>query len=587
MTLLFHRPVRFRRRTDRCLVLDVEHNATRTVPLLLRFHVNPRTDPFHDPSAGRITTALYPHLRVRLCLDLTFLEQARSHFPRRIGVGHTANGGPVVRIADIISISGFADRPPKGFKLRVHALRMTDTPEPGAVLAPDRPLVDRFGQLKSRSWPGKVRRIQREEAPSRIGATSTIPLTGIRPASNRWSVEKTGSRFWLVAPTGERVFSTGVCCVRPVSEGPVTGMERLHEWLPKRSAGTVSFYSENLKRRYGDAWRSAWARLTNDRLAAWGFNTIANWSDPDAWQEQRLWYTMNASWWDEPKTASGWGLYQGFPDVFSPAFARRCDDAARHGCRPDDPLLMGYFVLNEPGWQRTDLHMAQLALRSDRAPHTKRALVAWLRKKYGSGSARPRPGDLDRLRDLMVDRYFATVCGALRKHDPSHLLLGIRFYGTPPSFLLKAMRHMDVVSMNNYEAEPNRKLIEALHRATGKPVMLGEFHHGSVDRGMTHTGLVGVVNQRERGIGYARYMERAAAIPCCVGAHFFQWVDQPVLGRFDGENYNIGLVDVTDRPYPELVAAASAANRKAALIHAGRARPATRRPRPLPTGILW
>jgi hypothetical protein len=33
-----------------------------------------------------------------------------------------------------------------------------------------------------------------------------------------------------------------------------------------------------------------------------------------------------------------------------------------------------------------------------------------------------------------------------------------------------------------------------------------------------------------------------------------RWVDVPVTGRFDGENYNIGLVDVTDRPYDEMLA---------------------------------
>lgn len=38
--------------------------------------------------------------------------------------------------------------------------------------------------------------------------------------------------------------------------------------------------------------------------------------------------------------------------------------------------------------------------------------------------------------------------------------------------------------------------------------------------------------------------------PC----HWFQYVDEPITGRwFDSENDNIGLVDVTDTPYPELI----------------------------------
>ncbi len=42
-----------------------------------------------------------------------------------------------------------------------------------------------------------------------------------------------------------------------------------------------------------------------------------------------------------------------------------------------------------------------------------------------------------------------------------------------------------------------------------------------------------------------------------MGSHYFQYADQPVTGRaFDDENYQIGFIDVTDTPYPEMVAAA-------------------------------
>ena len=38
-----------------------------------------------------------------------------------------------------------------------------------------------------------------------------------------------------------------------------------------------------------------------------------------------------------------------------------------------------------------------------------------------------------------------------------------------------------------------------------------------------------------------------------MGTHWFQWWDQPSTGRFDGENYNIGFVNVTDQPYEEFI----------------------------------
>jgi|GEM_PF-2599507 len=50
-----------------------------------------------------------------------------------------------------------------------------------------------------------------------------------------------------------------------------------------------------------------------------------------------------------------------------------------------------------------------------------------------------------------------------------------------------------------------------------------------------------------------------------------QYVDEPLTGRaYDGENYNIGFLTVTDTPYPELVAAARAIHRQAYQQRSGR-----------------
>jgi hypothetical protein len=46
----------------------------------------------------------------------------------------------------------------------------------------------------------------------------------------------------------------------------------------------------------------------------------------------------------------------------------------------------------------------------------------------------------------------------------------------------------------------------------------------------------------------------------------------------DGENYNIGFVDVTDRAYPELVAAAKETFKRLEEVHAGKMPPFSRRP---------
>jgi hypothetical protein len=84
---------------------------------------------------------------------------------------------------------------------------------------------------------------------------------------------------------------------------------------------------------------------------------------------------------------------------------------------------------------------------------------------------------------------------------------------------------------------------------------------GSVDRGLFWEGLVGVGRESERGPAYARYIRAVADNPDFVGAHWFQYLDEPLTGRtLDGENAHIGFVTVADLPYTELVAAARDAN---------------------------
>jgi len=73
-------------------------------------------------------------------------------------------------------------------------------------------------------------------------------------------------------------------------------------------------------------------------------------------------------------------------------------------------------------------------------------------------------------------------------------------------------------------------------------------------------------------------VEQAASLDAFVGAYWFEWRDEPVLGRMDGENYNIGFVDVTDRPYAELVEAAKATHKRLMEVHAARVSPFARHP---------
>ena len=91
--------------------------------------------------------------------------------------------------------------------------------------------------------------------------------------------------------------------------------------------------------------------------------------------------------------------------------------------------------------------------------------------------------------------------------------------------------------------------------------------------------MIQAKNQTERGIAYRYYVEKSASVGGFVGAYWFQWKDEPALGRMDGENYNIGFVDVNDRPYKELVEAAKATNKRLYEVHSGKLLPFNQMPK--------
>jgi hypothetical protein len=72
------------------------------------------------------------------------------------------------------------------------------------------------------------------------------------------------------------------------------------------------------------------------------------------------------------------------------------------------------------------------------------------------------------------------------------------------------------------------------------------------------------------------------ADPNIVGAHWFEWIDEPSTGRFDGENYNIGFLDICNKPYEDLAAAARATHDRLYAVARGEAEAFADAPKYLP-----
>jgi hypothetical protein len=412
-------------------------------------------------------------------------------------------------------------------------------------------------------------------------------------------------RWWLVTPEGHGFFSLAIDVVSPdVGATFVEGREFMFAGLPEPGDPSAAhyghaderlglpaqrgrhydhgrsfdFYAANLQRKYGPNYLPVWRRTAVERLRAWGFNTIGNWSEPRLLETQETPYVVPIhTYGDFAKVSSGADWWGKMPDPFDPAFAAAVDEIVAKAASTyrDDPYLIGYFVDNELAWglgessdPRLRYGLAVESLTLGAASPAKRAFIGLLADKYRNveelaaawditvsswdelrevgltllSSALARPAVIDDLRAftaLFAETYFRIVGEAIRRHDPHHLYL---------------------VSFNVYRADLTGEEWVSFH-ALGKPALIGEFQFGSTDTGLFWPGLYDVAIEAERGPAYAAYLCSALANPDIVGVHWFQYVDEPLTGRLlDGENGHMGFVSVAYVPYAGLVSAARAAN---------------------------
>jgi len=463
---------------------------------------------------------------------------------RRAGSFWMGVWGPFGDLKNIEAIGVTMEYPLDGASLEIQDIRLS-TEDAGSEFLENQPIVDQFGQWIHADWPRKIHsreQLEREHAEEAKSLTGSgefdyCEYGGYRNATagatGFFRVEQIDGRWWFVDPDGHLFLSTGADCIR---------------------AGG----------RRGEP-TAADTTLVHRRMDAWGMNTVGNWSSLGASEDgQRKAYVVSLR---MPRMEP---YYLGMPDVHSEEFASSIDQAAEHQCSQyrSDPLLLGYFLGNEPPWPGRESELVDMFLEGPDTA-TQRKLTEYL----AQGDTRQRREEFVY---GMFERYLTIMGDAIKKHDPNHLNLGIRFGGTPAPAILRMGRMFDVCSVNVYEYEPTKQL-KTLYAATGRPILIGEFHFGVPADGLG-AGLVQTADQIERAKGYRYYVEQAAALPCFVGAHWFQWNDQPVLGRMDGENYNIGFVDVTNRPYPEMVQAARTTHRRLYDVHCGKLSPFDERP---------
>ena len=502
-------------------------------------------------------------------------------------------------------------------------------------------IVDAYGQFSRGDWPGKVKndaqlaqaatqeqqqlqawlaeREQQDKFGGWLGAQRF-------EASGFFRTEKRDGRWFLVTPEGNPFYSLGVNTVN-AEQGRtyIEGRESMFAALPadgealaghfgsgddRRDTGAnkgrafahgrwFDFYGANLERSYGPADPARWRQHSQERLQAWGFNTLGNWSDPAFASDARMPYSIPLSIQGDYATINtGVDWWGGMPDPFDPRFAMAAERAIAIASRDhrDDPWLIGYYADNELAWAgpADDPHgryaLAYATLRLTTDVPAKRAFLKQLRDKYRNhnglskawgitldawelmedpGFQAPPPNpqypaierDMQAFLRLFAETYFKTIAESLEWHAPNHMLLGGRFSSSTVEAVRACAEYCDLLSFNFYTREPQHGYDFAMLRELDKPLLVTEFHFGSRDRGPFWGGVAEVPKEEERGPAYAHFLAQALAEPQIVGVHWFQYLDQPVTGRLlDGENGHFGLVAITDRPWQAFVKAVRKAN---------------------------
>jgi len=525
-------------------------------------------------------------------------------------------------------------------------------------------LIDGYGQSTRGRWPEKITTDEqlraavtreRQQLDGWLAERGKLALDSYGgliagpafEAKGFFRTEKRDARWYLVTPEGHPFYSLGINAV--AADGGrtyVTGREGMFTALPAEGEALVPFYGQgnnndgngasrgrqfnqgrwfdfyaaNLERRHGTPCPPAaaaplvapcpaaafdaprWQAQTLDRMQAWGFNTLGNWSDPELNKAKRVPYTLPLSiGGDYASISTGLDWWGGMPDPFDPRFAMATERAVAIAARDhrDDPWLIGYFADNELAWAapgddpRARYALAYGTLRLTTDVPAKRAFLKQLRDKYRNqnglsrawgielkawelmedpGFEAPLPSpehpeierDLQHFQQVFAETYFKTISDSLKWHAPNHLLLGGRYAVSTPEAVKACARYCDVLSFNFYTLKPEDGYDFAQLAALDKPVLVSEFQFGSRDRGPFWPGPLEVAREEDRGPAYDTFVKAALAQPAIVGVHWFQYLDQPASGRLlDGENGHLGLVAITDVPYPGFVEAVRKSNLQA------------------------
>lgn len=591
----------------RYLIGSIEILEDHAVPLMLRFYL-----PNENKERITMRFGLLPHLKTMICFDLDLLDARTIYTNRTPGLLKLVVHGNRTALKDVERIELGIEKSFHDIAIRFENFYLSDE-KPDSYPLPEKKLVDEFGQWKLKDWDGKIHSFDelKKNMASNEGEAK-YPF----PNWNKWGgdqkrrlTEGTGffsriktadSRWHLVDPDGFEYFSLGPCGTRPGDTYRIDNLEKLCEWLPSEADDeykqfytkgqmqrtpymevetfkNFNFLQANLYRVYGENWYEKWKEISYHTLMGNGINTQGNFPSLDVNNNQsKIPYVREMEKFPLTETL----IFRDFPDVLSPEYHEKSAIFAQQLVDwNEDSWLIGYFLRNEPEFNFVpNLCIANEVLHFPEDTYCRRGLKKFLLEKYQTIEELNRnwrsqfvsfddldnpiddcmkmypfsENDLREYSTFLIREFIKVPSLACREVDGNHLNLGLRWSDAKNKDMMAGWEYFDVFSLNCYAFDPTPHMNFITEAGVDLPIMIGEFHGGALDQGLPATGLKGVKTQTDRGVLWRLYVEKVAAHPNGVGAHWFQYNDQFCLGRFDGENYQIGMMDVCMQPHKTL-----------------------------------
>jgi hypothetical protein len=422
------------------------------------------------------------------------------------------------------------------------------------------------------------------QSPQPIPATQPTSWEHIHGKEGFWRIGKTSQGvWWFVSPQGKADFLNTVTTVQPFQ-------------IAKQDSGP-HFVSRNYNGgTTEDGNLRAWAAETLARVQAAGFKGLGAWCNP-IFHELNVPITRDLNLW-------AW-LPEDHRKLYSPKWVEFVEKAAAQQCPPlkDNKNLVGYYLDNELDWGDGVSGPSQYFNHLAADDPNKQQVIAIIKKNWPTVEAfntdwNQKIQNFDELNmwdtlphnaprayvklygewlEHLATDYFRLTTELVRKYDPNHLILGVRFKGYAPREVVRASKnYTDAQSLNYYvnDARLDAEMFKSMYDESDQPVIISEYSFHALDGRSGNRNTVGfsgqVMDQEARADGYRMMTQRLARVPYVVGADWFQWSDEPPSGRkMDGEDVNFGIVDVDDNEYDLMTRSVQATTPTLNVLHSG------------------